>query len=357
MNWIMNCKLVNMKTTGIIVLILLSIWACSKDDHEDVIDTSRITPAESFTDPRDGQVYRCIQIGDQIWMAQNLNYYLPRGAYDGSYTWNESYYETSQVSISEEKFKEKLLTAIETGDFAPVYFQTVIGPMEMVVNNVKEQLERSWTSSQIIDELENKVATYSQYPVYADVVIEMKDRIEFLNNLIDKLVMEALPDFSREHFEEAEKGNSNYSSKYGLLYSYEGALAAVPEGWRLPDDNDWKQLERFLGMNEQELDAFDRWRGPGIGNFLKTGEKSIGFDALYGGCNAYTPAKSEQYIRLEENAYFWSSTLLPENDSTQVGIVRSLVLFEEGIMRTTTRLKGYLPVLYHVRCIKKEENE
>ena len=47
---------------------------------------------------------------------------------------------------------------------------------------------------------------------------------------------------------------------YGYLYSWQGAQEAVPDGWRLPTDDDWKKLEMALGMTQQQADA-DGWRG------------------------------------------------------------------------------------------------
>lgn len=57
-----------------------------------------------------------------------------------------------------------------------------------------------------------------------------------------------------EHFEEAEAANGHYSETYGLLYTYDAALAAIPEGWRLPSDADWKNLEKALGMTAEEVE-------------------------------------------------------------------------------------------------------
>lgn len=38
-----------------------------------------------------------------------------------------------------------------------------------------------------------------------------------------------------------------YYPLFGLLYDHEAAEAAVPEGWRLPTDDDWTALEQTVG--------------------------------------------------------------------------------------------------------------
>lgn len=56
-------------------------------------------------------------------------------------------------------------------------------------------------------------------------------------------------------------------SKYGLLYPFEIAKDACPEGWHLPTDEEWKELELFLGMDNNDLDH-ELMRGSNEGNLL-----------------------------------------------------------------------------------------
>ena len=60
-------------------------------------------------------------------------------------------------------------------------------------------------------------------------------------------------------------------------------MKAVPEGWRLPTDDDWKKLEATLGMSVSQIGMLDEWRGNYEGNLLKVGKDGIGFDVVYAG--------------------------------------------------------------------------
>lgn len=54
-----------------------------------------------------------------------------------------------------------------------------------------------------------------------------------------------------------DKDSLKYENN-GRLYTWEMAQKVCPEGWRLPSDDEWKNLELFLGMSEDYIDVFDR---------------------------------------------------------------------------------------------------
>jgi uncharacterized protein (TIGR02145 family) len=78
------------------------------------------------------------------------------------------------------------------------------------------------------------------------------------------------------------KSISNFSN-YGVLYNWSAAVAGsvgsssnpsnirgiCPKGWHLPSDDEWKQLEMFLGLSQVQADATS-WRGTDEGNKLKS---------------------------------------------------------------------------------------
>ena len=107
---------------------------------------------------------------------------------------------------------------------------------------------------------------------------------------------------------------------YGRLYNWyavgDGRNIA-PEGWHVPSDDEWKQLEMYLGMSPTDADAED-WRGNNEGGKMKetsTGHwtdpnsdatNESGFTALPGGYrNSDTYGN---FYNMGLIARLWSST-------------------------------------------------
>lgn len=99
-----------------------------------------------------------------------------------------------------------------------------------------------------------------------------------------------------------------YYDKYGCLYTYEAALRAAPEGWRLPTDEDWQKLERHLGMSAEEAAGLD-WRGNVATQMMERTEDYSGMNILLGGYYTNYITGGILYWRyMGVYGYYWTAT-------------------------------------------------
>jgi len=110
---------------------------------------------------------------------------------------------------------------------------------------------------------------------------------------------------------------------YGLLYNWytvNDSRNIAPAGWHVPTDEEWKQLEMFLGMSQTDADNFG-WRGTDEGGKLKeegtthwidpnTGATNeSGFSALPGGRRNHDNGFC---VNIAYTTHFWSSTTVSD---------------------------------------------
>jgi len=184
----------------------------------------------------DGNVYRTVRIGEQLWMGENLK-----------------------------------VSRYRNGDFIPTGLDSA-----------------AWRNT-----------TSGAYAIYPHI------KIDGLNS--DEEVVNA----------------------YGLLYNWFAVVeprGLCPAGWHVPGDDEWKQLEIYLGMSQEDADQkWGRGHEEAVGNKLKstrTSDKSSkhprwdyhpsekgtdesGFAGLPGGARNYYKSI---YHNVGSGAYWWSST-------------------------------------------------
>ena len=133
---------------------------------------------------------------------------------------------------------------------------------------------------------------------------------------------------------------------YGLLYNWYAVVDPrniAPEGWHVPTDLEWRELELYLGMREIDADTIG-YRGAPFGNKLKmesgwlengNGNNESGFSALPAGIRYYW----DGVFGYRGYTTYWWSTSSPSSSSA---FSRSLKHDYSGIGREESpKRNGY----------------
>ncbi|HOE39449.1 MAG TPA: FISUMP domain-containing protein [Bacteroidales bacterium] len=162
--------------------------------------------------------------------------------------------------------------------------------------------------------------------------------------------------------------NDSLAELTGKLYTLEAALngrvtnpdelenvqrqGVCPNGWHVPNDEEWSILESYIDNTIQEDPYFFGLRGLNCGTNLKSnllwtsanGTDMYGFSILPGGRKEYNVVNRRfEYSAYKYGAYFWEATYYQGN-----GIYRFVIDTSEKIGRGST-LEYHA---YSVRCIK-----
>ena len=137
---------------------------------------------------------------------------------------------------------------------------------------------------------------------------------------------------------------------FGYLYNWYAASDdrnLCPTDWRVPSDDDWKNMEQLAGMSASELDDIGvRGEGANVGGWMKepgtdnwsspnTGATfGVGFDALPNGSRSQHGEFSQQGIL----GYYWSSSEYQ---------YRALGYNHQGVIRQNANVRTGMSV----RCV------
>lgn len=156
---------------------------------------------------------------------------------------------------------------------------------------------------------------------------------------------------NNQEWEEMKEGAYSYYRNfwyfgrvYGALYNWHAVndeRGLCPEGWRIPDDYDWRELSRYLGGREEaggKLKATSlRWMRPNEGATDETG-----FSALPGG---YRHSNGTFY-NIRKFGDYWTSLGFPDGYAYFRSFCNEYSYMHEGVYSKSTGA--------YVRCIKED---
>ena len=150
---------------------------------------------------------------------------------------------------------------------------------------------------------------------------------------------------------EVAKAEPNYTT-YGVMYNGPAALAVAPKGWHLPSDEEWKEMEMFLGMSQENADKLNEYRGiiapqlkategwDDFGTLPGGGSNETGFTALPGG---YFGGSVGLFKKEGEIGSFWTSTRRDMNTYKNL-FIRELDNYYAGVGRSSINMSSAVSV-------------
>ena len=127
--------------------------------------------------------------------------------------------------------------------------------------------------------------------------------------------------------------------QYGRLYPWDSAqrvCQTLGRGWRLPTDDQWRQLaKRYGGVSDDSPD-----KGRSAFTALLSGGKS-GFNAILGGNRS-----AGRYTRLEAHGFYWTAS---DNDPTSAPYYN----FARNGRALHRQPEGEKQMAISIRCIRE----
>lgn len=132
--------------------------------------------------------------------------------------------------------------------------------------------------------------------------------------------------------------NKDNIDNNGLLYNWyavNDSLNIAPIGWHVASDDEWKELEMYLGMNESEVD-YTGFRGIDEGSQIKDGD----FGGLISGYREIDGTFSDN----GSQGYWWTATVFCSLNAWNRGLTS-----ESNMVYRNFISKNYG---FFVRCVK-----
>lgn len=231
-------------------------------------------------------------------------------------------------------------------------------------------------------EIDTQLGTVTDYDGNSYYTIQLGDQRWMINNLrathyadgtaiplIENVsVWEALG-YDEKAYCFYNNNENNEAQTYGALYTWEAAMngavssdnkpsgvqGVCPDGWHLPSDNEWKELEIFLGMTQAEADL-KGLRGTNEGSKLANSsdlwlDGYLVNDSAFGSTGFIAqPAGGRRYDgtfdHIGDNVNFWTAT---EHNNIRA--------WGRHIYSSYTSLHRYYNVKsdgFSVRCVKDD---